>query len=129
MFSILWLGGGTLAVGYASASEVIQTLKGDCTEHSVLLVALCRAVGIPARAASGILYVDSWLGEKRVFGGHQWTQVYLDGKWYDVDATLSAPHTSAGRITQSVGSGDADDWSRLINTFGQFEITDVTVLE
>ena len=33
---------------FASAADVVEHRKGDCTEHAVLLAALCRARGIPA---------------------------------------------------------------------------------
>ena len=36
------------SVGYASASEVVRNLEGDCTEHSVLFAALAREVQLPA---------------------------------------------------------------------------------
>jgi len=32
---------------FATAAEVAETLQGDCTEHAVLLAALCRAREIP----------------------------------------------------------------------------------
>jgi len=38
---------------FAPASEVAQTLAGDCTEHGVLVAAMCRAVGVPARVVVG----------------------------------------------------------------------------
>ncbi len=37
---------------FASAAEVARSRKGDCTEHAVFLMALCRARGIPAARPS-----------------------------------------------------------------------------
>lgn len=119
----------SLSVGYGSASEVLRTLKGDCTEHSVLLAALCRAVGIPARTAMGEIYADEFLGRKQILGGHQWTQVYLGGKWIDLDATLPAPHRTVGRITSNTGLGSESEWFQLFKSFGLFDIADVAVTE
>jgi hypothetical protein len=119
----------SLAVGYASASEVMRTLSGDCTEHSVLLTALCRAAGIPARTASGMLYAPAFMGRKNIWGGHQWTQVHLGGKWVDLDATLPPPHYSAGRITQAVGLGSEADWFAILQSFGLFDIVEVQATE
>ena len=42
---------------FASAAEVARSREGDCTEHAVFLMALCRARGIPARAAFGLVYL------------------------------------------------------------------------
>jgi transglutaminase-like putative cysteine protease len=80
-----------LSVGMASASEVAQTATGDCTEHAVLLAAMLRADGIPARVASGLLYVDGFMNQSNVFGYHMWTQAWLGGRWVDLDATLNQP--------------------------------------
>jgi hypothetical protein len=118
---------GDLSVGNASASEVIRNHEGDCKAFSVLLAALCRAAGIPARTADGYLYVPEFMGHSNVFGGHQWTQVYLGGKWIDLDATLEPPYNSAGRITLGVGNGNADEMLGLVNVMGTFTITSVAV--
>ena len=39
------------------ATDVLASLTGDCTEHSLLAVALLRAAGIPARRVDGLLYL------------------------------------------------------------------------
>lgn len=116
-----------LSVGYASASEVLRSGQGDCTEHSVLTAALCRAVGIPARIADGMAYTPEWRGRKNIFAGHQWTQVLVSGKWYDLDATIPPAFRSVRRITLMVNSGEAREFIGLLASFGQFEITDITV--
>jgi len=83
-----------LDTALASASEVARSRAGDCTEHAVLLAALLRADGIPARIASGLIYADRFAGAEDVFAYHMWTQALLDvdGKpsWVDLDATLSS---------------------------------------
>lgn len=81
-------------IGFATAGEVIDTRHGDCTEHSVLLAALCRAVGVPARVAMGLVYVES-IG---AFGYHMWTEVKVGGQWYAVDGTLGLGSIGAGHI-------------------------------
>src|SRR5262249_35781074 len=44
---------------FAPADEVARTLSGDCTEHGVLTAAMCRAVGVPARVVTGLVYVPN----------------------------------------------------------------------
>lgn len=82
----------SLGVGFATASEVARTRVGDCTEHATLLAAMLRADGIPARAASGLVYARDFLGSKDIFGYHMWTRAYIDTpdgpRWVDLDATL-----------------------------------------
>lgn len=80
-----------LEVGFATASEVVRSRKGDCSEHAVLLAALARAAGLPARGVSGIVQVPETsitTGKGGAFGYHMWTQVYIDGQWVDIDAAL-----------------------------------------
>lgn len=84
----------SLGVGFASASDVARSQTGDCTEHAVLLAALLRADGIPARVVSGLVYADSFVGSRDIFGYHMWTQAAIETEpglwvWTDLDATLS----------------------------------------
>jgi hypothetical protein len=84
----------SLSVGFASASETARTKQGDCTEHGVLLAAVLRAMKIPSRTVSGLVYAEEFLGEKGIFGYHLWTQAWVgqgtEGKWVDLDATLES---------------------------------------
>ena len=67
------------------ASQVANRLEGDCTEHAVLLAALARALGRPARVVSGIMLVET-SGELLAFG-HAWAEVYDGAGWRVADAT------------------------------------------
>ena len=62
-----------------STLEVLQDMEGTCSEYAALYMALCRAAGIPARAAVGFL-----VGPAGELGLHIWTQVYV-GEWIDLD--------------------------------------------
>ncbi|MGD9645057.1 MAG: transglutaminase family protein [Pirellulales bacterium] len=68
----------------ATAAEVAKSLEGDCTEHAVLLAALARARGIPARVAIGLVYMPGQQG----FGYHMWNELYVGEHWVPFDATL-----------------------------------------
>ncbi|WP_158545509.1 transglutaminase-like domain-containing protein [Bremerella cremea] len=71
--------------GFLSAAAVAEQKVGDCTEHSVLLIALLRANKIPARAAMGMVYVD--YGGKQGFAYHMWTEAWIHDRWIPLDAT------------------------------------------
>lgn len=115
------------SVGYASAAEVARSRQGDCTEHALLTAAICRAAGIPARIACGVVYADV-LGEKKnVFGAHMWTEVFLGDKWYPIDSTRAPNGFSAGHITLAHSDGNPTDFFSLVNTLGCFKIDKVTV--
>lgn len=87
------------SVGYASASEVIRNLQGDCTEHSVLFVALARAAGVPARIVLGLAYMnDPQRGPSFVM--HQWAEAFAGG-WIPVDPSFGLLPADAARIVIS----------------------------
>lgn len=104
----------SLGVGFASASDVARSQTGDCTEHAVLLAAMLRADGIPARVVSGLVYADSFVGSRDIFGYHMWTQAAIsdqDGPvWIDLDATLSHSRPfDATHIALSTSTLQADE--------------------
>lgn len=73
------------SVGQATTAEMVfKSRQGDCTEHSVLFVALCKAAGIPARLAQGAMYVE---GDTPFFGWHQWAEIHDGTGWVGVDPT------------------------------------------
>jgi hypothetical protein len=121
----------SLGVGFASASEVARVREGDCTEHAVLLAALARAAGYPTRVASGLIYVDEFLGESGIFGYHAWTQVLIKDKgqwtWVDLDATLDAgtPFDAAHICLGTSGLQDGDtvnSMASLATIMGQLSV-------
>lgn len=71
---------------FATADHVARTLQGDCTEFAMLTAAMCRAEGIPARTALGLVYADVEKGPVLAF--HMWTEVWAGGRWVPIDATL-----------------------------------------
>ena len=87
---------------FASAKEVARTLKGDCTEHSVLSAAMCRAAGIPARVVVGLLYADSLKG----FGFHMWNEVYVNRRWVAIDAAFDQTSVDATHLKLADASLD-----------------------
>eukprot|EP00750_Incisomonas_marina_P032553 INCI9215.3.p1 GENE.INCI9215.3~~INCI9215.3.p1 ORF type:complete len:769 (+),score=144.84 INCI9215.3:271-2577(+) len=113
-----------LNTGYGSASEVVISRAGDCTEHAVLLAALLRVDGIPARVCNGLVYTEHWnthggawvnRSVDPAFGWHMWTQAAIAGHWLDLDATLPQPF-NVGHIlvsTESLSGGSVISGSIL----------------
>lgn len=60
----------------ASPSESIRRRKATCIGLSVLLVAACRAVGVPARVAG----TPAWTSGRGNGGTHEWVEIW-DGRW------------------------------------------------
>jgi hypothetical protein len=93
-------------LGYASALEAFQRRRGDCTEKSMLLAAMARSVGIPARCVFGLI------GDGEVFGRHMWTELWV-GRWQPMDAGWNAERVGAGWIRLGVETlGLTDDLKR-----------------
>ena len=95
-------------VGFATASEVARNKAGDCTEHSILLAALGRALAIPSRVVTGLVYADEFEDQKDVLVYHMWTQFYIDDQWVNLDSALGLVKCPADRITFSVDSLEED---------------------
>jgi transglutaminase-like putative cysteine protease len=89
---------------------VAKSREGDCTEHAVLLAAMCRARKIPARVAIGLVYILH--NEKNVpspkFDFHMWTEAWIDGRWIPLDGTVGRGGISASylKVFQSDLQGD-----------------------
>jgi transglutaminase-like putative cysteine protease len=94
-----------LATDLSLASQVLARRAGDCTEHTLLFVALARAAGVPARELSGLVYLGDEVGR---FGWHAWAEVAIDGRWVMVDPTFGQPVADVGHLT--LGVGDDSDW-------------------
>jgi hypothetical protein len=102
-------------VSLPSAREVLRTRVGDCNEHTVLYVAMARALGIPARIAVGLVYIHG------AFYYHAWPEVYLAegsgfrvpgsgaaerGLWLPVDPTLNQFPADATHLRLARGGLD-----------------------
>ncbi|MDO8873776.1 MAG: transglutaminase domain-containing protein [Methanoregula sp.] len=70
--------------GTPESSFVLNTGFGDCGSQSMYFAALCRSLGIPARAVGGYQLIPG--GE----GPHFWAEYYLEGYgWIPVDVTAA----------------------------------------
>jgi hypothetical protein len=85
-----------ITVSVPSAVQVLETRRGDCNEHTVLFVALARSMGIPARTAAGLVYLNGH------FYYHAWPEVYLNG-WVAVDPTFGQVPADAAHIRFTIG--------------------------
>lgn len=119
-----------------TAAEVAATRSGDCTEHSVLLAALLRGADIPSRVVSGLVYVERFAGADDIFAFHMWTQALVDGRWLDLDATVSSTSPAAAfdaaHIALAVSSLDGSqsvlrDMARILPLMGDLDVRVVEV--
>ena len=79
------------------ALQALQQGKGVCQDFAHIMVACCRAMGLPARYVSGYMLTQPPPGQPRLIGcdaSHAWVSVYCPdsahsatGQWLDYDPT------------------------------------------
>lgn len=67
---------------HATVARVVQSRRGDCSDHALLLATLLRAAGLPARTVAGLVYAGD---AAAAFTPHEWCEVVVDGSWLAVD--------------------------------------------
>ena len=77
--------------GFESAKQTFKNRKGDCKQHSVLLAALTRSLGIPTRIECGLAAVEDG------YYYHMWTEVYV-GQWVALDPTFNESRVDSAHI-------------------------------
>ncbi len=91
--------------GHYSAADALARKRGDCSEDAVVLAALGRAVGIPTRVVSGLVYARArYHGIAHSFLPHTWTIAWIDGRWQSFDMSLG--QFDSTHIVFSLGNGD-----------------------
>lgn len=105
-----------------TAMDVYTEREGVCRDFQHLAVTLTRAMNIPAR------YVTGYLGDIRVpYGGpgdfSAWYQVYLGGRWWNMDARHNEPRF--GRLLMACGRDAAD--VAITTSFGVANLTHFAV--
>ena len=95
------------------ALEIAKQLKGDCNEHAVLLAALLRALGIPTRICTGLIYMND------DFYYHAWNEAYV-GSWISIDATLNQVPSDATHI--KLLEGDLENQIGLLQVIGRIKV-------
>jgi transglutaminase-like putative cysteine protease len=105
-----------------TAMDVFTERIGVCRDYQHLAVTMTRCMNIPAR------YVTGYIGDIRIpFSGpgdfSAWYQVWLDGRWCDMDARHN--HPRLGRILMATGRDAAD--IAITTSFGVAKLTSFSV--
>jgi len=91
--------------GNTSACDTLVTKQGVCRDFAHLMIALCRAVNIPARFATGIDYgADPALGPPDF---HAYVEAYVGGRWYLFDPSGTAIPMGFTRLATGRDAADA----------------------
>jgi transglutaminase-like putative cysteine protease len=119
-----WVNGRTAYVsgsssGTTGALDTFLARQGVCRDFAHLLIAVLRALDVPARLVSvfapGLSPMDF----------HAVVEAMVDGTWFLLDATGLAPRRSMLRIATG---RDAADTAFLTNTLADLDFRSLTVL-
>jgi transglutaminase-like putative cysteine protease len=89
-----------------SASDSMREGVGVCRDFAHLSIALCRCMNIPARYCTGYLGDIGVPVDPNPMDFSAWFEVFLDGRWYAMDARHN--HPRIGRIVMGRGRDAAD---------------------
>ena len=89
-----------LSLGTDSAVTTLMTGQGVCRDYAHVVIALLRAMDMPAR------YAACFAPGLEPMDFHAVAEAYLDGAWYVVDATRLADRRSLVRIATGRDAAD-----------------------
>lgn len=92
----------------------------DCDVHNTIFLALASYYNIPGRLLTGFIDAD-FDGKISFSDGHGWSQLFLDGKWIEYDAT-------SPRLCPQQLKNDAKNWRKnkaLLDALSILSLIDV----
>jgi len=110
------------------ASNTLARGEGFCVQKAVLLVALCRAIGIPARLRFAIIK-NHLLPEKvagllnsNILPDHGYTELYINGNWVKATPSFDLQTCQKNRIVPVEFDGINDAKLHSHTQDGKFHI-------
>lgn len=104
---------------FTTATDVLIQRAGVCRDFAHLGIALCRALGIPARMVVGYVEIEKFLPDF-----HAIFEAYLGGGWVLFDPTRLAPVENLVRIGTGIDAGEV-----AFSTFyGEIELLEIEPL-
>jgi transglutaminase-like putative cysteine protease len=107
-----------------TALDVYTERVGVCRDFQHLAITFCRCLNVPARYATGYLGDIGVPLSPTAMDFSAWFEVYLDGRWWTVDARHNQPRI--GRVLMATGR-DASDVA-ITTSFGRTELIKFTVV-
>jgi len=113
--------------GNTSACDTFVTKQGVCRDFAHLMIALCRAVNIPARFATGMDYgADPALGPPDF---HAYVEAYVGGRWYLFDPSGTAIPMGFVRLGTGRDAADAAFSSIFGSVRWQTPVVEIEAIE
>jgi hypothetical protein len=98
-----------------TALTVLRSKEGECQSHANLYAALARALEVPTRVVTGLVYTEN-VG----FLYHAWAESYVNG-WLAVDPTLKQVPSDATHIKIASADG-SDETGSILNMVGHVKL-------
>jgi transglutaminase-like putative cysteine protease len=102
-----------------NALQILDQMRGDCSEHSLLTAALARAVGVPSRMVTGLAAIRDHVYY------HAWVEVYV-GEWVELDPSWNEDLVDAGHLRIADSDLDPVTFTRMNletgRTFGSLSL-------
>lgn len=97
------------------ASDVLQRKRGVCYDYSIVMVALLRSIGIPARVVMGHV---TW-GTPEYGDGHAWIQAWWPERreWVSIESTgmfVNTQQRDTGLFAADRGDSSDETWTTFI---------------
>ncbi|HEX2646806.1 MAG TPA: transglutaminase family protein [Candidatus Dormibacteraeota bacterium] len=90
---------------YSAVDDVLSLRAGVCQDFAHLLIAVARAMGVPARYVSGYIHSP---GERATTASHAWAEAWIPGEgWVGFDATHPV-RTTEHHVRLAVGRDYTD---------------------
>lgn len=100
-----------------TATDSFAAMRGVCRDYAHVLIALLRAVGIPAR------FVSAYAPDVKPQDFHAVVEVFLGGDWHLVDPTGMAQPTDIVRICVGRDAADAS----FLTSYGPLTLQEQSV--
>lgn len=100
-----------------TSTDSFASLRGVCRDYAHVLIALLRAVGIPAR------FVSAYAPDVKPQDFHAVVEVFLEGAWHLVDPTGMAAPTDIVRICVGRDAADAS----FLTSYGALNLQEQSV--
>ena len=90
--------------GTTTASQTLASGQGVCRDFAHLMIALCRAINVPARFVTGLDYgADPALGPTDF---HAYVEAYVGRRWYIFDPSGTAVPMGLVRLASGRDAAD-----------------------
>ena len=106
-----------------SAAQIIERGYGVCRDFAHCMIALCRAINLPARYVTGHLPDIGHIDPGSPMDFHAYSEVYLGGKWHVFDARYNEPRIGRIKIAHGLDAVDC----AFASVFGPARLTNFEV--